>query len=24
VNFEQLVSMMVEHDLEYESRRLNR
>jgi GDPmannose 4,6-dehydratase len=24
VNFEQLVAMMVEHDLEYESRRLNR
>jgi GDPmannose 4,6-dehydratase len=24
VNFEQLVAMMVEHDLEYESRRLNK
>jgi GDPmannose 4,6-dehydratase len=24
VNFEQLVAMMVEHDLEYESRRLSR
>jgi GDPmannose 4,6-dehydratase len=24
VDFEQLVAMMVEHDLEYESRRLNK